>query len=817
MIRKIDFRKEILPHILAVAVFFLIILFLYHPIFLENKDIRMNDVLQGIGGGQESSEFRKLNDEEALWTNSMFGGMPSYLINIRWSGDLLEYLQKVMTLGLPSPASVTFLMMINFYVMLLIFRIRPVLALAGSIAFALASFNIISIEAGHIWKARAVAYMPLVVAGFHLMFEKEGRKIAGFLLIAFGLAFEIKANHLQITYYLALMLAVFGIHVLVNAIRHKNVKAFLQNTIIMVIAVLFALGCNLGRLWSSYEYGSYSTRGKSDLIIEKEKSTAGLDKDYVFAWSSGVFESLTLLIPNFYGGASGQPLDDDSNLANVLRRNNIPPQQINQNIQYARTYWGDQPFTSGPYYAGAIIIFLFVLGLFVVETKHRYWLLGATILSLMLSWGKNFETFNFFMYDYFPGYDKFRAVSMAVIIATLTMPLLGFLALEKLWADGFTKKHQKNILIAGAITAGFCLLSALLAGIGSYAAPVDQALGAPDWYIEALRADRQAILRSDAIRSLIFIVLSGVVIFLYLKKKTSPYLSLALLTVLIFIDLIMVDKRYLNKENFVKNSKNQFFQVTAADKKIKSDTGEFRTLNLVNTWQDGRTSYHHHSIGGYHGAKMKRYQELIDHCLGNEVNSIIEQLRGGASASLQGISVINMLNTRYFVYGPNANQVIFNGGSNGNAWLATNILKVNSANEALDATCNLQDPYHAIIDVSRFEVNNDTANGSVKLTSYAPNHLVYESNSDAPAVALFSEIYYPSGWNAWIDGEKTDIKRANYILRALEIPSGKHEIVFKFEPNSYYVGNKVMMASSALLIILLLGSIVLPMVKKKDD
>lgn len=815
--KQFNFKKDFLPHILAIGIFFLITLIYYQPLFFSNESISQNDVLQGYGGGQEAVEFRKETGEEALWVNSMFGGMPAYLINLYWSGDLLGYIQSVASLGLPTPAESTFLAFVCFYILLLVFRVRPYIAILGALAYGLNSFNIISVEAGHMWKVRAIAFMPLVLAGFHLLFRKDRNLVWGFVLTAVAIALEIRSNHFQITYYLVLLLLFYGINVLVAAIKSKDFKPFFQSTLLLLLAAIIAIGCNLGRLWATYEYTQYSTRGKSDLT--QKAGEAGLDRDYVFAWSSGKMESMTLLIPNFYGGASQQKLDDDSNLAKALRQNGAPPDQVRQFTNNAGTYWGDQPFTSGPIYAGAIVCFLFVLGIILADNRTRYWLIGATVFSLMLAWGKNFETFNYLMYDYFPGYNKFRAVSMAISIALLTIPLLGFKGLEKLFQKEDAKAKIKPLLMAMAITGGIALLTVIFAGIGSFKGLIDDRMASlPAWFIEALREDREALMRSDALRSLIFILLAGAVLFFHTKRKISIPVALLILGGLILTDLWAVDKRYLNDENFTRSPRKNFFAATPADKKIDSDKDlHYRVLNLANPWNEARTSYHHSSVGGYHGAKLKRYQELIDNCLDTQKNALIESVQSG-QADFSKFGVLNMLNTKYYTYGPEAGNVISNPANFGNAWLVNKVQKVNSADEEIAATCKLESKNTAIVDVSRFEVPaNVTGSGNIELVEYKPNYLKYKANTSGNALAVFSEIYYPKGWISKIDGKEADIIRANYILRAVSLPQGEHIVEFEFRPNAYFVGNKIMMASSGFLILLIVASLAWTFIKKKKE
>lgn len=810
--KNLNFKKDVLPHVIAITVFILAVVIYYYPIFLNGETMGQNDVLQGVGGGQEAIEFRENTGEEALWINSMFGGMPSYLVNTAWSGDLLQYFQTIITVGLPSPVNVTLSGLISFYILLIAFGVRPYIALIGALAYGFNTFNIISIEAGHIWKVRAMAYMPLVLAGCKLIYDKNSKLLWGFVLTALGLALEIRSNHLQITYYLALLLLIFGINALVQAIREKTLPDLIKRTAVLIVAVILALGSNLGRLWTVYEYGNFSTRGKSDLTQTDSSQVSGLDKDYVFHWSHGVIETMTFLIPNFYGGASQQEISENSALAETLKKNGQPRPQIKQLVKSVPTYWGNQPSVAGPLYAGAIVLFLFVLGILVLDKRYWVWIISATLFSLILAWGKNFESFNYLMFDYFPGYSKFRSVSMAACIALMTIPLMAFLSLEKLLSTKFDKKVQKQLFIAFGITGGLALISFILAGIGSYRGAVDARLveSFPNWYISALREVRQSLLRIDAFRSFFFITVAAASIYFFLKGKFSSFTVLLIIGLLSFLDLFLIDKRYINKENFAKNSHGVHFNPNEADQLILSDNDpDFRVANLLGPWSEARTSYHHKSIGGYHGAKPMRYNELIERGLSNELNMVISNLRSG-NLDFSKARVLNMLNTKYFMFGNTKDQVIKNNQAYGHAWVPENIQKINSADDEINLTCTAVDKSNAVIDVSKFTISNDLAqSGTVKLETYQPNYLKYNVDITGKSLVVFSEAYYEKGWKAFVDRKETKIIRANYILRALEIGSGKHTVEFRFEPSAYVIGNKVMMVTSSAILILLLVAIIL--------
>jgi hypothetical protein len=802
------FNQNILPHLIALLVFILVTVAFYSPIVFESKTINQHDMIQGLGASQEIIDYRKQTGEEALWTNSIFGGMPAYLINMQWSGDLMLYVHRLLSLWLPSSAGVTLVGCITFYLLLLVFKVRPWLAIIGGLAYGLGSFNIISIEVGHMWKVWAIAYMPLVLAGVHLTIK--GKHVPGFVLTALGLALELRSNHLQITYYLLLLLIIYGATYLVFAFREGEVNNLVKSVSVMIIAALLALGCNMGKIWSVYEYGEFSTRGPSDLT-NTSGAGKGLDRDYVFRWSNGILEPVTLLIPNFFGGPSTSALPVNSNLGEALRSQGLPPVQVRQQVQQAYTYWGNQPITAGPSYAGAIVIFLFVLGYFVLDKKQLIWITVAIVLSIMLSWGHNFESFNNFMFDYFPGYSKFRSVSMTLVIALLCIPLAAFAGAEQLLLDLKKPETQKKLLKAAAITGGILLLAVVYSTIGSFRAPVDAQLSGqlPDWYLEALRADRASLLRSDAFRSLIFIALALTCLYFHMKAKLSAGVFLTFVGLLVMIDLWTVDKRYLTGDDFIRKGINTGVAPSDADLAISNDQDpNYRVLSfLQNPWAEARTAYFHKSIGGYHGAKLRRYQELIEGCLDNQYRGVLQQLQSGTN-DWSDFGILNMLNTRYFLVGAEPNSVIRNNHALGHAWYVSEARIVKNADQELAETCQIDPGATAVIDDSKFNVSNErfTSSGNIVLEEYQPNYLRYQSENPDQALAVFSEIYYPKGWTATIDGEPAEIIRANYVLRALEIPGGSHLVEFRFQPAAYHMGNKIMMASSILLLLLCAGA-----------
>ena len=801
--KNIDFRKHILPHIVAVVAFLVICIMLYHPLVFESKTINQNDINQGAGASSEIMHYRQETGKQALWTNSMFSGMPTYMISLHWIGsDFLNKLQQVVTMFLPGIIRENFMAFVTFYILLLAFGVRPYLALAGAIGFGLNTFYVVSIEAGHMWKVRAIAYMPLVLAGIHLVFKRKFW--LGLIITAFALALEINANHLQITYYLLILVAIYGITQFVFAVKQNELPDFLKKTGILAVGALLAVSINIGRIWTTLEYGPYSIRGKSELTKNVENTSSGLDRDYAFSWSSGKWESMTMLVPDLYGGASGKAEIKNSELANTLRRNNVPQNQIEQYVAGTLGYWGDQPGTAGPVYIGAIICFLFVLGFFMLEPKQKWWLVLAIVFSIILSWGKNFSDFNYFIFDHLPGYNKFRAVTMTVVIALLCIPLMGFLSLEKLIKEGLTKQNLKYLLYAAGITGGIALLIALFATPPRLDVP--QGSQIPDWFTNAVYDDRKSIIRADAFRSIFFIAAALAIIYFYLKGKISNWLTFSLMALLIAIDIGFVDTRYLNENSFIKKGHNDFFTETEADKVINQDKSlDYRVLNLQNPFNEARTSNFHFSIGGYHGAKIRRYQDLIEGYLSPEMQQIIKD----KGITRDNSKIISMLNTKYLLAGTQKNAVLRNPYALGNAWFVHDIKAVNSPDEEYQSLGEINPATTAVMDQSKFKVPGITADSTaeIRLIKYNTNQLTYESHNQKDGLAVFSEIYYPVGWKATIDDKPANILRANYVLRALHIPAGDHTIEFSFKPKSYYVGNKITAAATGVYIVLILAGI----------
>ncbi len=799
--KKINFSKEVAPHLVAVLVFLVVTVLFFNPIFFDNKTLDQHDIQQAKGSSKSIADYREATGQEALWAPSMFSGMPAYLVNLRWSDGPVTWAKKILSLFLPHPVNNIFLAFLCYYILLLSFRIRPYMAIAGALAFGLSSYIIIGLGAGHNSRIGAIAFMPLVMAGIHLAFS--GKRLLGFAVTSLGLALHLRENHLQITYYLVFIVSVYGLVQLIYAYREKQIKEFLKTLLILVPAAVIAACTFFGQFWAINEYTHYSIRGPSDLTQSGKDGGDGLTKQYAFAYNYGIWEPMTLLIPNFYGGSSTDSFVNDQTSETYKALVNSGDNQLaNQLVNYTSAYWG--PGTGGAYYAGAIVIFLFVLGILLGDKKYVWWLVPLSVLSLMLSWGDSFSSFNYFMFDHFPGYNKFRSVNFALIIILFTMPLLGMIGLEKFFELGINKETKKKLLIALSATGGLCLLILLFASMGSFARDGESQL--PEWFSRALHADRRSMMRADAFRSLAFILSVFIMLYFNVARKISEIGFYVFLVFMVTLDLSIVDKRYFSKDKFQRKHDNAFFTETAADEAILKDKSYYRVYNLQNPWAEARTSYYHHSLGGYHGAKFRRYQDLYDSCISRETQQLVNDAQQG-KLDFEKYGVFNMLNTKYIVYGAEATNVIVNPAANGNAWFVKEVLTVSSPKEELVKTREINTRESAVMDDSKFKIEKPGFDSlsEIKLTEFKPAYLKYESQSAANGVAVFSEIYYPKGWNALIDGKETEILRVDYVLRALAVPQGKHTIEFKFEPKPYVIGNKITMASSWAVVLIVIG------------
>jgi hypothetical protein len=805
--KKINFSSHILPHAIAIGIFLIVTVLFFSPIFFDNKTLEQGDIQQFLGSSKSIVDYRTKTGEEALWTNSMFSGMPAYLVSVQWGNQVLGYLKGVFTLGLPSPTANIFVAFLSYYILLLVFGIRPYFAIAGALAFGLSSYLIIGVLAGHNARIGAIAFLPLLMAGVHLAFS--GKRILGLGITTVALAMHLRENHLQITYYLIFIIGAYGIVRLTEAIKEKTLPDFLKNTAVLIPAAILAACTNFGQLWAVTEYTSYSIRGKSELLQTGEKSTdsnaSGLTRERAFEYSNGILEPLTLLIPNFYGGSTSNFLVQDQKSETYKALVNANDNQLaNQLVNYSSSYWGPQ-FNTAPYYAGAILVFLFAIGIAFADKKYIWWLVPISVLGIVLSWGSSFPSFNYFLFDYLPGYNKFRSVTFTLVIVLFSMPLLGFLGLEKLFSKALDKVSKKKLLIAFSATGGLCLLLLIFAGMFSFTRDVENQL--PDWFVNALAKDRISLFRADAFRSFAFITSIFVILYFNLYTKIAPIFFYAFLIFMIIIDLSVVDKRYVTSNNYKRKRDNTFFAPTEADQIILQDKSNYRVYNLQGTMSEAKTSYLHQSIGGYHGAKMRRYQDFYDSCLVKQTQQLITNLQQGRQDFNYG--AINMLNIKYMVFGTQRENIIPNSNAYGNAWFVKEIIKVNSATEELEKTCSVNAKDVAVIDESKFKTLafSYDSTATIALKESKPNYLKYESQSTSDGLAVFSEIYYPKGWKATVDGKESEILRADYILRALQIPAGQHVVEFRFVPDAYVVGNKITTVSSWLVLLVLLMSL----------
>ncbi len=818
---KLSTFKSAMPHLIAVLLFTIVSFVYFYPV-LEGKKLNAHDTKVYEGSSKEISDYRDKYGHEPLWTNSMFSGMPAYLISVLYPGNLFKHLDNLLKLY-KTPVAALFLSMLGFYIMLLFFRVNPWLAMAGAIAYGFSSYLFVSLSAGHNTKAYAMAWMAPVIGSVVYSFRKHA--LIGAALFSLFLTMQIMANHFQITYYTGIIVLVFGIFELIHAVKEKILPGFLRTLGLLVVGALIAFSVNFAPLYSTWEYSKESTRGKSELSKAEGTNETGLDKEYITQWSYGIDESLTFLIPGFRGGAT-KPFDTDSETVKALRKNNLGQAQGQLFM-----YWGRQPSTSGPVYFGAVVLFLFILGLLIIRGREKWWILTAVLLSLVLSWGKNLMPFTSLFIDFFPGYDKFRAVSMTLVMAGVLVPLLGFLALREI-SEGVVNREKaaKSVLIAALITGGLAFIFLLLPGLaGSFLRPDENAL--PDslaWIKEAMISDRKAMLRTDALRSVIFISGGAALIWFYLRNKLKPAVALSGLTLLFIVDQVPVDARFLGSSNFeTKRASANSWAPTEADKVILNDQGEHRVLNLtVSVFNDASTSYHHHSIGGYSGAKMKRYQELIETGLTDDINSLITSLRSASSMEeaegvLRNLPALNMLNTRYIILDPGSAPLV-NRYAAGNAWFVDRVTLVENADAELLAVKTINPAAEAVVDrrfadmVGTLE-SAGTPGDTIFLTTYEPNLLIYKAELDAERVAVFSEIYYKYGWKAFIDDTPADHFRANYVLRGMTLPAGSHTIKFRFEPESYQTGNRVSLAGSVLLLAFLILAALPMLTKRRGD
>ena len=814
--------KKWLPDMLAVLLFAVLAFAYFFPADIEGRILYRHDASAGRGAGQEGIEYMQKTGERSRWTNALFGGMPTYQMAPSYhSTDKLSTMTKIYHLFLPENVWYVFAYLLGFYILLRAFDFRQHLAALGSIVWAFSTYFLIIIAAGHIWKVWALAYLPPLIAGLVLAYR--GKYLWGFVLTAIFTAFEINANHVQMTYYYLFIILAMVIAWLVDAIRKHQLAAFGKATAVCIAGAAIGVCINLSNLYHTWQYGQESMRGKSELVKKNSanQTSSGLERDYITQWSYGIDETWTLLIPNTKGGAS-VPMSE-SKIA--MEKADPTYESIYQQIGQ---YWGEQPGTSGPVYVGAFVMFLFVLGLLIVKGPMKWALLAVTILSILLSWGRNFMGFTDFFLDYVPMYAKFRTVASILVIAEFTIPLLAMMALKKLFdePEGFTK-YSKPIYISFGVTAGFCLLFALMPTtfFDSFISSSEmRALSTlPQEHIVPLTSNltemRKAVFTADCWRSFWIIVVGMVLLMAYKYRKLKAEYTIAAILVLCLIDLWQVNKRYLNDEMFVPQSEREApQQKSQTDELILRDKAlDYRVLNLAsNTFNENETSYYHKSIGGYHAAKLRRYQEMIEQYISPEMQKLMNAVAeaGGDMTQVKGDSicpVINMLNTRYFIFPLQGGQTvpIQNPYALGNAWFVDKISYAQNANDEIAKVGQIDLRHEAVAD-AKFQaqlgdaVAQDTTS-TVEIKSYEPNQLTYQVNSGKGGVLVFSEVYYP-GWTATIDGEPAELGRVDYILRALSVKPGKHEVVLSFFPKSVDTTETIAYTAYAILLLVLAGA-----------
>lgn len=812
--------KKYLPYILIIAGF-VIISYAYSPYVLQGKIVNQSDISAWNGMANEIITHNEQHPEDpALWTGSMFSGMPATQISVDYKGDATTPLYNLLFWG-ERPPSYLIISLIGGFLLFLAFGINPYLAAVGAIAITFCSYNMQIIQVGHNTKMVAIAFMPWVMAA--LVYAYRKKYLLGAALFGLALSFQIKANHPQITYYLAFIVAGYAIAEMVGAIREKKFSNWFRTSIAVLVAGLLGIATNANKLLPTYEYAQYTMRGGSELSHDEENQTdGGLKLDYATAWSYGIEETLNMLVPNLNGGASSGELSKNSETYQILKQYYRNPDAI---IKQMPLYWGPQPFTAGPMYMGAITIFLFILGLFVIKDRTKWWIIAVSTIALLLSWGSHFMWFSELFFRFAPLYNKFRTVSMILVILQITLPLLGIIALDKILnaSEQQRKALEKSLLKATGITAGICLALALFPGIiGDFASTSDSMFGNDRELVEALRADRRGLLRSDAFTSMIFILIAASAIFFQLKGSLKKGWAIGIVGAAILFNMWSIDKRYLNESHFYKRREfNNQYALRNVDKLILEDKDpNYRVLDLtVNTFNDAIVSYHHKTIGGYSPAKLQRYQDMIDFHISKEMNDLVGDINKAIS-SAGTISAVNealgyypvlaMLNTKYIVIDP-SNPPLEYHNRLGNAWLVKSSISAQNADQEM-AALSLTDPATGAVifnpEVEMGTIKEYSDEGTIELTSYSPNRLTYRYNAPEGGLAIFSEVYYPAGWKAYIDSQEVEILRANYILRGLELTPGEHTVEFVFAPESFKSGKNISLCSSIALILLLLGSII---------
>ncbi|AZQ44238.1 YfhO family protein [Nonlabens ponticola] len=818
-----DFKK-IAPHLVVFVIFIIAALAYFHPV-LSNKKLYQSDIVQYKGNARQLIENRAETGEEIYWTNAVFGGMPTYQLGARYPYDFIDALDRGLRF-MPRPADYLFLYFISFYVLMLVLRVDWQLGLIGAFAFGFSTYLVIILGVGHNAKAHAIAYFPLVLSGIILVFQK--RYVIGGLLTALAVALELQANHPQMTYYLFIATVILGIAYLIDAVRRQQLPHYFKSVAIMAVAALIGLGTNAANLLATQQYSQESTRGPSDLTIsaqgESVQPTDGLAYDYITQYSYGLTESFNLIIPRFAGGGSGARPDEDSNTVEFLEKLGLPKASAMDFVQnQVPLYWGDQIIVEAPAYIGITVFFLAVIALFLIKGRLKWWTLGTAILALLLSYGKNLDFLTRFFVDYVPLYDKFRAVTSIQVLIELVIPILAVVGLYQLFNKNNKLEEKGKALLYAAIGVGGLLAvfaafgNQLFDFAGAYDAAYLQQEQLGSGFVDALRQDRFEVMRADSLRGLFYIGVISLALWLYFKSKLQENAVLIIVGIFILVDLVSFDLNYVNEDDYVSASQyDNAFQRTPIDEQVLQDDGYFRVYDqLMNPFNSARAPYFHNALGGYHGAKPRRIQEIADFYLFDP------QLGMRSGLNEQNQQILSMFNVKYLIdVDEEGLQLVENRENLGAAWFVKELQVVNNADEEMLALANLDGKKRAIMQQSELEkisLSNISVDSTaqIRLISHSPEQMVYQSTNSSDALAVFSEAYYPHGWIATIDGLEVPIARANYALRALKVPAGSHKIEFTFEPDVVETGTAIMLTSNVLLILLLLGG-TFYLVRKKN-
>ncbi len=792
---------------LAIIGFVLISLIYFYPV-LQRKQIFQSDIAQYTGMAKEQNDFRASTHIEPYWTNSAFGGMPTYQLGAKYPHDYIGALDDVLRF-LPRPADYLFLYFLGFYGLLLVLKMDPLKAFFGAIAFGFSTYLIIILGVGHNAKAHAIAYMPLVIAGFLLVFRKK--YVWGGLLTLFATALEINANHFQMTYYLLIFLLVLVSYFVYQFIKGKDLKGLGYAFGALAIAGIFALGANATNLLATTEYTKFSTRGKSELTFNADGSkvteNSALSRDYITEYSYGVAESFNLVAPRLFGGSNNETLGTDSSMYQFMINQGVPTAQAQDYVKGMPTYWGDQPIVAAPAYIGVVVFFLAFLALFTDNRKIKYVFFGGAMIALVLSWGKNFPALTNFFIDYIPMYDKFRAVSSIQVILELCFPVLAVMGLQSFFQLD-QDQQKKGLLQTTIFGVGVMVILFFAKGMFNFSGSGDEYFlkSYGPAFVDALKADRKTMYSADLLRSTFFILLVAGTLWLFVKNKLAQQTTIIVIGLVMIFDLFLVDKKYVSEKDFVSKREVEVpFQATQVDLQILKDSSNYRVFEINGNLSSARASFFHKSIGGYHAAKPRRMQQLFDYQIAKN-----------------NLETLNFLNVKYLIQTDKDGKEfpIANPEANGNAWFVSQVKLVHSADEEMKALDKFDSKNIAVINAKEFEIKKTAfvkdSSATITLDSYQPNDLKYTSINANEGLAVFSEMYYKNGWNAYVDGKKVEYFQADYVLRALRVPAGKHSVEFKFEPHVVQTGSTISLVSSIGIFLLLMGGIYLERKKSTE-